>query len=769
MPFATQNASLADLAVRSMDYNEICCHGFLGATELAADPTDDPAARARLVVSAEGSRDIGPVEAERVLRECLVLTHKRFDAALWPALEALQAAASEEVDETVTRPLATPDRSLANAVRRGRMEFVPRFKAAFDGLFERRREGKPRARGQRDAASSTLALVDLGDHTAQVSLKAAVQAMREATIEEMFALNFRVRALLREAPTEGIFDNPWSADYICDAFGSACRGVWTDDALWRPIMERLVHATTPEIVALHRELNVLLQDRDILPMMRVRARARESGVAEDAAGAGGSRALLDRLVQMLEPGPAPASAAAPARGAARAAGGTTPVGGAVWQPDAQTWTALVQVLTAMQRGYAVSAIPELADVDLEAMRAGATNALPAVKAAVAGKGSPMDRVTVDVVAGVLDYVYADPYIPDEMKTVLGRLQIPILKAALIDRRVLADGEHPARRFFDTLAAASVDLQTEREHDRALIALANGLATRIRDEFDQDLSVFETAQHELDAFLERERARVDEQVAETVPALVAQDKRAAARDEAAAALEARLAGHDVPPAIRAFLDHECVERLTSISIEQGSENSQWEEVLAFVDDVLWSITPKEGAAARKRLAEMVPQLLARIKEGWPDEPEAEARRQAMLSCLFDLHVAMLKTVPGAPPAAAAAPSPAEAMGHVEPAPAPRSPDGFDDKVMTLARGDWCSFKAEAGSEPVLARLAWRAPQRKRILFCHRDGSTACVHTPESLAEAFRSGRAELAIEAVPLFDRAMGRLIRQIEERPRPAA
>jgi hypothetical protein len=60
--------------------------------------------------------------------------------------------------------------------------------------------------------------------------------------------------------------------------------------------------------------------------------------------------------------------------------------------------------------------------------------------------------------------------------------------------------------------------------------------------------------------------------------------------------------------------------------------------------------------------------------------------------------------------------------------------------------------------VLARLAWRAPQRKRLLFSYRDGSTAFVHTPESLAAAFRTGCATLAIEAVPLFDRAMARLI-----------
>ena len=60
--------------------------------------------------------------------------------------------------------------------------------------------------------------------------------------------------------------------------------------------------------------------------------------------------------------------------------------------------------------------------------------------------------------------------------------------------------------------------------------------------------------------------------------------------------------------------------------------------------------------------------------------------------------------------------------------------------------------------VLARLAWRAPQRKRLLFSYRDGKTAFVHTPESLAGGFRAGAITLAIEAAPLFERAMAHLI-----------
>jgi hypothetical protein len=44
----------------------------------------------------------------------------------------------------------------------------------------------------------------------------------------------------------------------------------------------------------------------------------------------------------------------------------------------------------------------------------------------------------------------------------------------------------------------------------------------------------------------------------------------------------------------------------------------------------------------------------------------------------------------------------------------------------------------------------------------------VHTPESLAEAFRSRRAKLAIEAVPLFERAMTSLFASRSRQTRAA-
>ncbi len=734
---------------------------------MTTDAIHERSDRERLVVNVEGTRDIGPAEAEGLLRECLVLTHKRFDAAIWRAIERLQALGPGNDDELGTS-LATSElaHEVARAVTSKRSLVVPTFKARFDEAFQRRREGKSSLRGHRKKKSFELAIVDHGDHSAQVALSGAVQEMREATLDEAFSLDFRVRMVLREAPTGSPFDNPWSVDYFCDAFGGTCRELWAQDDLWRPIMECLVRATTPQVVALHRELNLLLQDRDVLPTLRVRARARRGGhEAQDLGG----RALFDTLVQMLDgeassARPAAQAAnfpwAAPEATAARDAGGGTIAAGHA--QGAEAWASLIAELTRLQR--AVPGAAETGTLDGKTQLESGRSQLSALKAVTAAKDNrTIEPATLDIVGGVLDYVFDDPYIPDEIKAVFGRLQIPMLKAALIDRRVLYDSQHPTRRFLDTLAAAAVDLKPDDEHDRMLIKLANGLATRIRDEFVDDLGIFETAKRELDAFLDAERANSNQQLAKTVPLLIAQDEAAAARDEAVAAIEARLAGRTVSAEIRAFLDNDCVERLTAIDLEQGSDSSAWERQLDLIDDLLASIGPKTTVAARKALVQTLPELLLRINRSWAADDEAELRRQSLLSCLLNLHIGSMKAPTVEPPGIAAAAAsagaiapPAISAGTV----AAQEPDDFDDRVQALVRGDWCAFTdADVPTPtPVLARLAWRAPQRKRLLFSHRDGSTAFVHTPESLAEAFRTGRATLAIEAAPLFDRAMARLI-----------
>jgi hypothetical protein len=89
--------------------------------------------------------------------------------------------------------------------------------------------------------------------------------------------------------------------------------------------------------------------------------------------------------------------------------------------------------------------------------------------------------------------------------------------------------------------------------------------------------------------------------------------------------------------------------------------------------------------------------------------------------------------------------------------PPQPDAVAE-LGALLHGDWCAFDAVDNAPPLLARFAWRSPHGTQMLFTHRDGTIAVLHTPESLAALFRAGSVRVAFETASLFDRAMERMI-----------
>ena len=230
----------------------------------------------RVILDVEGAREVGPTESAGLVRSA------------WPSCTGSSTPRSGARWTSSRRHRRDGMRrrhAIAAAVRRERGKFFTRFRSEFDQIFAARRAGKPRARLARTQAGAALALVDERDHAGQVALKDAVQAMRVAVREEGFGFDLRARIVMREAASAAEFDNPFGAELVCDALGNTCRALWAANGLWRPIMERIVRVLTPAIVALHRDLNDLLQDRDILPVLRVRTRKHSgASTAEDSGG-----------------------------------------------------------------------------------------------------------------------------------------------------------------------------------------------------------------------------------------------------------------------------------------------------------------------------------------------------------------------------------------------------------------------------------------------------------------------------------------------------
>lgn len=582
-----------------------------------------PATTQRLVVDVEGARDIGPSEAAGLVRECLALALKRYDNALWRALLELESPVPGADAMTTARAADEEPVSakIARIVRRDHNKVGPRFRAEFDRLFQDRRDRVPRKRDARGTDMTTLALVGESDHSGQVSLKNAVQAMKAAARESGFGFDLRTRMIMREEATSGEYDNPWGATLLCDALGTTCRGLWNADGVWRPIMEHLVRALTPELLAVQQEMDQLLQDREVLPVLKVRTRKR--GAHTESAAEPGD--LFSRLAQTYggaaAPPPAPAGVASPPPPPPYAppqawASPPQPHGGDAldfgnaggWHvaspPPSRpavavnpAWQVLERALALLQETSGAPATTPAAGAlpafDPAVLAEGERNVLPIIDAAVAARGdAPLPRPVVDVVSTALDEVFENPYLPSAVKIVFGRLQIPILKAALQDREVLSDPRHPARRFFDTLAAAALGVRPEVPHDALFIELAGHLATEVRDAPD-DPSPFARALDELGQFLDAERAAYNQKLAQALPSLLALDAEAEARARARTAVAVRIGTRSVPPEVRDFLDHEAVDRVTLSFLNEGPDGAGARQTLELVDELCGASRPSAG--------------------------------------------------------------------------------------------------------------------------------------------------------------------------------
>ena len=77
--------------------------------------------------------------------------------------------------------------------------------------------------------------------------------------------------------------------------------------------------------------------------------------------------------------------------------------------------------------------------------------LGALRGERSSRVATMDEDTIDLVGMLFEFILEDRNLPAEMQVLLGRLQIPYLKAAILDRKLFAHRQHPARRLLDNMA------------------------------------------------------------------------------------------------------------------------------------------------------------------------------------------------------------------------------------------------------------------------------------------------------------------------------
>ncbi|MDX9741585.1 MAG: DUF1631 family protein, partial [Gammaproteobacteria bacterium] len=430
--------------------------------------------------------------------------------------------------------------------------------------------------------------------------------------------------------------------------------------------------------------------------------------------------------------------------------------------------------------------------------------------------SRLDDETIDVISMIFDYILDDHALPDLMKALIGRLQIPVLKVALIDRAFFRRKSHPARQLLNELAQAGSsgwDDESEVARDR-LYAKIESIVHRILDEFEDDLSIFETLLNELRVFLAEEGKRLEEAQQKLLEDASRAESAEKVRMRVLSELAARMQHAQIPQDVREFLLGSWRQHLEGLAT-QGEEAAA--PALALAGELLWSLAPKTTAADRKRMTAMLPSLLAGIEAGMRAIDMGQDEIDGFLRALEHHHFVSIKEgiraerrASGDEPKQADAGdegAKGDAAGSVDRTLAELQSDlddmsdidwdslsGFDDivelrssddgafermiaemgltetpqddgpriddeyttVVRGLALGTWVELRDEGG-RPMRVRVVWKGDERTPFSFVNRQYKVVAERPLYVLADQFRSGEASV-VENVGLFDRAMDGVI-----------
>lgn len=595
-----------------------------------------------------------------------------------------------------------------------------------------------------------LSLVDDQDFEITLVIDKATSRLRYNCAEELVALDARIAHLLgRSDLSEN--DSPLGPRVLCEALLDGIARMQLEQNVQIVLLNQFDLVLTTELAHIYQSINRYLIDRGILPDIKVGAKSRAQGTAQNSpASAGAAPAMQGQtggdMFKLFEQLAQSSSAAVGVAG-----------------------FSLLDSLGQLQSGTMM--LPGGGRFELPLLEAATIqNVLRSLQQSpVMQSASPLDAVLVDAVAMLFDVVFDDAAIPDHLKAQIARLQIPVLKAAMLDRNFFSQSNHPVRRMLDAIATLAVHLP-ENEASNARLEAISQVVSRVLDSFQHDIAVFNSAATELEAMGSLLEDTVEEIVDASLQQDIAQIKQSERAELAPVIvhdfINRTLKDQPVVDALREFLRRDWAQLLAMDYVNEGEQGAHFNSHVETMRELVWSVQPKADMDARLMLVRILPGLLKRLREGVAEIDLPQKLCDRFFATLVILHANAVR--PNAQPVplpditpeeikelAAAESAATEPPSEATPV-APEVEDEFTLRARALNKGDWVEFHYD-DSTLRWARLGWASGIKNTYLFSDQDGMNSFSISQNRLADKLRRGEAVL-VERKSITESAFGKLM-----------
>jgi len=381
------------------------------------------------------------------------------------------------------------------------------------------------------------------------------------------------------------------------------------------------------------------------------------------------------------------------------------------------------------------------------------------KAALTGA----DEDTVNLLQMMFDLILSDDHLAIPMRALIARLQLTMLRVALVDADFFSASRHPARRFLNAISRAGIGWgQAEEKSRDRLYAGIELLVQRAGSEFKGDATLFDGLREDLERLLAAEAERI--KVAETKVIAQEQARLKAERTRRIVThlIQHRLASASpLPPPLETFLQTDWQQVL----MRAHGDPERWQDAFAVLRRLTGSDSGPEG---RELHAAIVGGL------GLLAMPSAEAESTAA-EMLSQWSVSFKPATTAATPASAPAepyPDPqtelaeltAAATDDAEELTEKEAPDAAAMAAAeALTEQTWVELQTRSG-KLMRCRLASVTETPERCIFLNRRGLRIDTLSRFEMARAIEAGRLRI-LDDRQLFDRALEQVIDGLRAAP----
>ncbi len=687
-------------------------------------------------------------------------------------------------------------------IRLQRSEIEQRFLSSVFADFDRLFHPQPSPDASVAINVDEMTLLQGDELEVNVAVSGIVSKVTTQFSLPIMELTKRLNALCASATvTERL--NPLGPQRICDAFVFGIEPLDVDIRIRLILLKLYERLVMQNILGVYHHANELLIKAGVLPELKRR---------RDPA-----RAQPNRPAGSADQPASPASNGTSDHRGARGAGGQTDVGalsyGAHASFDSPSFGFIQNLLAAARSepadvedsGHPVLATPQLIHLlnaaQQEAQRQAGTeyaaetpllanlHQLIAARAPdVTGSAiSQLRRADEDVVhfIGMLfDYILNDRNLAIPMKALISRLQIPIVKLAIIDKSFFEKSAHPARVLLNELSSAGIGWSSAAELKRDNVYdMIESVVARVLNDFSENPDVFIDLLEELRSFRIR-----DEQRNQLLETRVKQTEAGRARTLAAKQIAQQLinqkaSGLRLPPAAGRFISEIWSRVLIYACVKNGTHSTEWHTLTQILDDLLWSLQPLQRLEEIQRREAMAEALIGQVAGGIELIQLGErganqwlATLQTQLADISESDRAYLdeaRSLDNGSPALSANDytamveivlAPPEELADPYSGDAPAAP--FLAAIDQLQKGTWVEIDQQ-GTDPLRCKLTTVIHPGARYVFVNRRGMKVAERSRMELATQLQDGCMRI-LNDTQVFDRALQSVIgnlRQMQARP----